>query len=278
MTGLLQDKVVFITGLARGMGRSHAIRLAQEGANVIGIDICEQIDTVDYPMSTEDDLRTTIKEVESLDRRIIAHKGDVRDIESMRSVLDEGMSEFGRLDFVLANAGILPHHGAPSKTMKAWHDTLDVMLTGVLNTIEVTYPVIVEQGEGGSIVVTSSMAAFKPMFRTESGKNFGTLGYSAAKAALVNLAMNYASLLARHHVRVNTVHPTGVHTPMIQGTMHDDYIASLDSEDLQVLINAIPVDAVDPVDISNVMLWLCSDASRYFTGNAVRLDAGASLR
>jgi SDR family mycofactocin-dependent oxidoreductase len=278
VTGRLQGKVVFITGLARGQGRSHAIRFAQEGADVIGVDLCRQIETVGYPMSTPEDLAVTVKEVESLDRRIIADRGDVRDIDSMRAVLDRGIAEFGRLDFVLANAGIMPTHEAPSRTMQAWHDTLDVLLTGVLNTVEATYPYMVEQGEGGSIVITSSMAGLMPMFSTESAKNFGILGYSAAKAALVNLARNYASLLARHRIRVNTVHPTGVHTPMIHNAMLDNYFATADPEDLQVLVNAIPVDAVDPVDISNAMLWLCSDESKYFTGNVVRIDAGASLR
>lgn len=278
MSGRLAGKVVFITGAARGQGRAHAVRFAQEGADVIGIDICEQMPGVGYPMATSEDLDQTVKEVQALDRRMIAGKADVRDPDSMRAVLDIGIAEFGRLDFVLANAGIMPTSGPLSTTIRAWQDCLDVLLTGVLNTVELTYPRLVEQGEGGSIVLTSSMAALTPMMRTEGSHTYGKLGYGAAKAALINLARNYASFLAVHNIRVNTVHPTGVHTPMIHNEMLETYFANANHDDLQVLINAIPVDAVDPIDISNTMLWLCSDESRYFTGNALRLDAGASLR
>ena len=214
MTGRLEGKVVFITGVARGQGRSHAVRFAQEGADVIGVDICDQIATVGYPMSTQADLEETVKLVEDLDRRIVVGCGDVRDPDSLKDVLDAGMAELGRLDFVIANAGIMPIYGELSRQMQAWQDCLDVLLTGVLNTVELTYPRLIAQGEGGSIAITSSMAGLIPTMRTEGRHTLGALGYSAAKAALVNLARNYASFLAYHHIRVNTVHPTGVNTPI----------------------------------------------------------------
>jgi SDR family mycofactocin-dependent oxidoreductase len=279
MAGRLEGKVVFITGVARGQGRSHAVRFAEEGADIIGIDICEQIDSVGYPMATKADLDETVRLVEALDRRIVVGQADVRDRESMRTVLETGMAELGRLDFVLANAGIMPIWGERSKTMQAWHDCLDVLLTGVLNTVELTYPHLIEQGRGGSIVITSSMAGVeKPMMRTETNHTLGMLGYTTAKSALKSLMRNYASFLASHSIRVNSVHPTGVNTPMVQNDLMATYFTESTPEDLLTLVNALPVDAVEAVDISNMMVFLCSDESRYFTGNAVRVDAGADLR
>jgi SDR family mycofactocin-dependent oxidoreductase len=277
MTGKLEGKVAFITGAARGQGRAHAVRLASEGADIIGIDICEQIDGVEYPMATPGDLAETAKLVEQLDRRIVTAVADVRDADSLRSALSTGLAELGRLDFVIANAGVMAAHGERSKEFGAWQLSLDVLLTGVLNTVEVTYPQLVRQGEGGSIVIIGSMAAVQPMMRTENGHTYGQLGYSAAKAALVNLARNYASILAVHRVRVNTIHPTGVNTPMINNDMMTRRFETVDPEDI-ALFNAIPVRAVEPEDIAAAVLWLCSDDSRYFTGSEMRIDAGASLR
>jgi SDR family mycofactocin-dependent oxidoreductase len=277
MTGRVEGKVAFVTGLARGQGRAHAVRLAEEGADIIGLDICAQLD-VGYPMSTPEDLAETVELVEKTGRRIIARVGDVRDRDAQRAALDDGLAEFGRVDLVVANAGVMPAFGSQAATMDAWQLCLDVMLTGVLHTVEVTYPRLVEQGEGGSIVLTSSMAALKPMMRTEGQKSLGLLGYSAAKAGLVNMARNYASFLARHNIRVNTVHPTSVNTPMIHNEMTDTHFRTVDPEDTLVLVSALPVPEVEPEDIANTVLWLCSGESRYFTGNAVRVDAGASLR
>jgi SDR family mycofactocin-dependent oxidoreductase len=274
----LDGKIAFITGVARGQGRAHAIRLAQEGVGIIGIDLCEQLDVVEYPLATEADLADTVAMVEKAGGQIVAGKADVRDRDSMAAVLDQGMHQLGRLDFVIANAGVMPIWGERAQTMSAWDLCLDVLLTGVLNTVELTYPVIRDQGTGGSIVITSSMAALKPMMRTEESHTLGLLGYSAAKAALVNLARNYASILARHQIRVNTVHPTGVDTPMINNDMSRGHFEIANDEDKLVLVNAIPVTRVDAEDIANAALWLCSDDSRYFTGNVMRIDAGASLR
>jgi SDR family mycofactocin-dependent oxidoreductase len=278
MTGRVQGKTAFITGLARGQGRAHAVKLASEGADIVGIDICAQIDTVAYPMSTPDDLQQTVKLVEQADRRILARTGDVRDPQSLKSVYQEGLDMFGHIDLVVANAGIMPVWGPGSDTMQAWHDCLDVLLTGVLNTVETAYPRLLKQGTGGSIVITSSMAGVMPMMRTLGGRTLGLLGYSAAKAALVNLAQNYASILAPHNIRVNTVHPTGVNTPMVDNDMVRDRFANANPEDVLALVNAIPVEFVDPDDIANAVLFLCSDESRYLTGSALRVDAGSSLR
>jgi SDR family mycofactocin-dependent oxidoreductase len=278
MTGRVQGKTAFITGLARGQGRAHAVKLASGGADIVGIDICAQIDTVAYPMSTPDDLQQTVKLVEQADRRILARAGDVRDPQSLTSVYQEGLDMFGHIDLVVANAGIMPVWGPGSDTMQAWHDCLDVLLTGVLNTVETAYPRLLKQGTGGSIVITSSMAGVIPMMRTLGGRTLGLLGYSAAKAALVNLAQNYASILAPHNIRVNTVHPTGVNTPMVDNDMVRDRFANANPEDVLALVNAIPVEFVDPDDIANAVLFLCSDESRYLTGSALRVDAGSSLR
>ena len=278
MTLPLEGRVAFITGIARGQGRSHAVRLAESGADIIGVDICAPIEDVEYPLSTRDDLAETVKLVEGLGRRIVADVGDVRDRDSLDAVYQRGVGEFGRLDFVIANAGVMPVFGPRANEFASWQLCLDVLLTGVLNTVELTYKQIVEQGDGGSIVITSSMAALKPMMRTESSHSYGLLGYSAAKAGLVNLARNYASILAVHRIRVNTLHPTSVNTPMIHNEMIERHWATADPENMQVLVSAIPVMEVEPEDISAAVAWLCSDDSRYFTGNEVRIDAGANLR
>jgi SDR family mycofactocin-dependent oxidoreductase len=278
MAGRVEGKVAFITGAARGQGRAHAIKLASEGADIIGLDICAQVDTVDYAMSTPDDLQETIELVEKQGRRMITKIGDVRDADALRSLYEEGLDTFGHIDLVVANAGIMPVWGQGSNTMQAWQDCLDILLTGVLNTVEVAYPRLLEQGTGGSIVITSSMAACQPMMRTLDGRTLGLLGYSAAKAGLVNLAQNYASILAVHNIRVNTVHPTGVNTPMVDNDMVRDRFANVDPQDGLALVNALPVDFVEADDIADTVLFLCSDESRYITGSSLRVDAGSSLR
>jgi SDR family mycofactocin-dependent oxidoreductase len=278
MTGRLEGKVAFITGVARGQGRSHAVRFAEEGADIIGIDLCATPEGMDYELSTRADLDETIEMVEKLDRRIVADVADVRDRESMRTVLDRGIAELGRLDCVLANAGVMPVYGPHANEMTSWGLALDVLLTGVMHTVELTYPRLVAQGQGGSIAITSSMAALRPMMRTENGKTLGVLGYSAAKAGLVNLARNYASVLAEHRIRVNTVHPTGVRTPMVDNEMMAGYWPTADPADLLALNNPIPTDLIEASDVTDMMVFLCSDESRYVTGSALVVDAGATLR
>jgi SDR family mycofactocin-dependent oxidoreductase len=278
MPAPLESKVAFVTGAARGQGRAHCLRLAREGADNNALDVCRQLDGVEYPMSDENDLADTVKLVTELGRRIVPGVADVRDRESMAGVLERGLAELGRLDFVIANAGVMPVFGEHSNEMSAWQVAIDVLLTGVMHTIELTYPTLVKQGEGGSVVITSSIAGMKPTIRTENAHTLGLLAYSAAKAALINLAENYASLLAPHRIRVNTVHPTGVNTPMIHNDMMARYWSTAHPDDLATLTQAMPVEWIEPEDVANVVFWLCSDESRYFTGNPVRIDAGASLR
>lgn len=279
MNQRFEGRVAVVTGAARGQGRSHAVRLAEEGADIIALDICDQIESVGAPMATKSDLEETAALVRAAGRRISAHQTDIRDRDAVQRAVDAGVGELGRLDFVLANAGILPNVGEIANSMQAWHDTIDVILTGTLNTLDATFPRLIEQGTGGSIVITGSMAAVQPMMRTVGGRTLGVLGYSAAKAGLVSLTENYASILAEHRVRVNIVHPTGVQTPMIANPLSDEFRKDKAEADLQVLINAIPgVPAVEPADITAMVVFLCSDEARYLTGSAFRVDAGASLR
>jgi NAD(P)-dependent dehydrogenase (short-subunit alcohol dehydrogenase family) len=188
MPGELDGKVAFVTGAARGQGRAHALRLAQAGCDIVAVDICAQIDGVEYPMSVPADLAETAKLVEALGGRVVTGIADVRDASALRAVHEDGLAEFGRLDFVIANAGVMPIFGAASNTVAIWQLCLDVLLTGVLHTLETTYPQLVDQGDGGSIVITGSMAALQPMMRTEGRHTYGMLGYAAAKAALCNLS------------------------------------------------------------------------------------------
>jgi SDR family mycofactocin-dependent oxidoreductase len=279
LTQRFEGRVAVVTGAARGQGRSHAVRLAEEGADIIALDICEQIESVGAPMGTKADLEETAALVRGAGRRISVHQTDTRDRDAVQRSVDAGVDELGRLDFVLANAGILPNVGEIANSMQAWQDTIDVILTGTLNTLDATFPRLIAQGAGGSIVITGSMAAVQPMMRTVGGRTLGILGYSAAKAGLVSLTENYASILAEHRVRVNIVHPTGVNTPMIANPLSDEFRKDKAEADLQVLINAIPgVPAVEPGDITSMVLFLCSDEARYLTGSAFRVDAGASLR
>ena len=273
--GLLDGKVAFISGGARGQGRSHALRLAAEGADIITFDICEQLSSVAYAGATDDDLAETVKLVEERDRRIVARKADVRDLDAVQAVLAEGVAEFGRVDIVLANAGIMPIVGEPSQGIAAWHEAVDIMLTGVLYTCEAAIPRLIEQGEGGSIVITSSLAGLRAPMRTMDMKSPGLLGYFAAKHGVVGLMRAYANVLAPYSVRVNTVHPTGVNTPMVANPEFMAH-ATAHPEFMEAMRNALPVPMVEAEDISNAILFLCSDAGRYITGATLPVDAGAA--
>jgi SDR family mycofactocin-dependent oxidoreductase len=267
MAGKLEGKVAFITGAARGQGRSHAIRLAQEGADIIAVDICRQIDTVPYPMATPEDLAETVKEVEALDRRILAREADVRDEAGLKAAFDAGVAELGPVDIVLANAGIAPM--SMHETHGAWQDVVDVNLTGVFNTVETVIPSMIARGQGGAIVLTSSTAGINGI----GGPTRGGLGYTAAKHGVVGLMRSYANNLAQHSIRVNSVHPTGVRTPMVVNEAMQEFLEH-DPSLSNAMANALPVDMVEPVDISNAILWLVSDDARYVTGITVPVDAG----
>jgi len=269
--GQLDGKVAFITGAARGQGRSHAVLFAEEGADIIGLDICEQVATVASPMATLEDLDETVALVKKTGRRMIGVQGDVRKRADIGRALDQGLAEFGRLDIVLANAGIFAGGLKPyPRSEQAWQDSIDVILTGTWNTLQLTSPILVEQGGGGAIVITSSSVTGRWITTNYDG---GIDGYNAAKCALAGLMTGYAGRLAEHDIRVNTFHPTGVSTPMVSndffvkwGEENPEYMASW--------LNALPVAAMQPIDASRVLLFLVSDAGRYITGQQIIVDAG----
>jgi len=263
----LDGKVALITGAARGQGRAHAVRLAADGANVIAVDLCEQIASVPYPLATPDDLAATVKLVEDTGARIVAKQGDVRDRASLSAALQAGLDEFGRLDIVVANAGI-----APMQSSEGWRDVIDVNLTGAYHTIEVAIPTMIKQGTGGSIVLISSAAGLAGIGSADAG----SIGYTAAKHGMVGLMRVYANLLARHSIRVNSVHPSGVDTPMINNEFTRQWLADLvaESDSPQDMGNALPVQILQPDDIANAVAWLASDQARYITGVTLPVDAG----
>jgi SDR family mycofactocin-dependent oxidoreductase len=275
--GKLEQKVAFITGAARGQGRAHAVKMAQEGADIIAIDLCAQIDSVGYPMSTPEDLAETVKLVEDQDRRIVAQQADVRNRAALQAAVDAGIAEFGRLDIVVANAGIAPVFGTTGLAADAWTDAIDVLLTGVYLTLDVAVPTIVAQDQGGSIVITSSTAGLKGIGRNLAATSPGMIGYTAAKHGVVGLMRLYANLLAPHRIRVNTLHPTGVNTPMVVNEQFNRFLEEFPNAG-DAMQNALPVQLVEPEDIANAAAWLCSDEARYITGVTLPVDAGFTVR
>jgi SDR family mycofactocin-dependent oxidoreductase len=274
--GKLDGKVAFITGAGRGQGRSHAVRLAEEGADIIAVDICKDEPALAYSLATEEDLEVTAKLVADTGRRIVTRQTDVRDIVGLRTAFDEGVAELGSIDIVIANAGVVFFDQAEvddDADDLAWEIATRVMLDGVRNTIKVSRKALVDGGRGGSIVIISSTAGLKGMSDGSGGGD----GYTAAKHGVVGLMRTYANLLGPHGIRVNTVHPAGVLTPMI---MNDGFTAWTESHRAMAdrLTNLLPVQAMEPVDISNAVLWLVSDEGRYVTGVALPVDAGFTAR
>jgi SDR family mycofactocin-dependent oxidoreductase len=274
MAGRLEGKVAFITGAARGQGRSHAVTLAAEGADIIAVDICAQIASVPYAMSTPADLEETVALVEKLDRRIVARQADVRDPAAVQAAFDAGYAELGRVDIVLANAGIAPQSVDDSDPMTAYLDTIAVNLHGVHHAVHAAVPRMIEQGDGGAIVLTSSTQGLSGRGGTGTGASDG---YVASKHGVVGLMRSWANWLAPHSIRVNSVHPTGVATPMIMNESMGAYIDA-NPQVVSALANLLPVDMVQPEDISQAMLFLVSDAARYVTGVMLPVDAGFSAK
>jgi len=278
MPGRVEGKVAFITGAARGQGRSHAIRLAQEGADILAVDLAAQVGSVPYPMATPDDLAETVKEVEALDRRIIATEADVRDYRALKQALDQGVAELGRLDIVSANAGIFTSGRAEELPEQTWQDMIDINLTGAWHTAKAAIPHLRSAG-GGSIILTSSVAGLK------GGQN--TAHYTSAKHGIVGLMRTLALELAPDMIRVNAVHPTSVDTDMVQNAaVYALFASDLAEQDrtrerlaerFQAL-NALPIPWVESADISSAVLWLASDEARYVTGVTLPVDAGAVLK
>jgi SDR family mycofactocin-dependent oxidoreductase len=267
----LEGKVAFITGGARGQGRSHAVRLAAEGADIVTVDICTNIATNRYDLATPDDLAETVRLVEEQDRRIIAVQADVRDYTRLKAVLADAMAEFGRLDIVVANAGIAPMSEDEDDEIAGaiFQAVIDVNLVGVWNTCRVSIPHLVAGGRGGAMVLTSSTAGLKGI---ASGST-GSIGYSAAKHGVVGIMRALANALAPQSIRVNTIHPTGVNTPMVINPVMQAWLESK-PERGAAMSNPLPVELLEPEDISNTVAFLVSDEARYITGVTLPVDAG----
>ena len=259
--------MAFITGGARGQGGSHAVLLAKEGADIITVDICDQISTVQYSMSTPQDFEQTVEEVEAEGRRIVARHTDVRDPSALLQAFEEGTAELGPVDIVVANAGIGPM--SPEPTDEDWRDVIDVNLTGAYNTVLVAIPSMIERGQGGAIVLTSSTWGLSGVATTAPG----LLGYVAAKHGVIGLMRCWANYLAPHSIRVNCTASVGVRTPMIVNDTIPDLIAR-EPGIAAGMTPALPVDLIEPIDVSNAVLWLVSDEARYVTGIALPVDAG----
>ena len=271
-------KVAFITGAARGQGRSHAIRFAEEGAHIIAFDLCDQIDSVPYPMATRDDLDETVNLVEKTGRRIVAERGDVRDFGQLKAAVANGVAELGRVDFVLANAGIMPAFDDTCNEIGSFVDAVDVMLNGVYYAIEAALPALLDHGDGGAIVITGSDAAITSVMPAEFNiRHHGFAGYHAAKHGIIGLLRYYAKTLAEKNIRVNAVHPCGVATPMLLNEPVAQYFAK-HPEGGSALENLLPVPMIEPVDISEAMVYLCGQSGRYVTGVSLPVDAGFAVK
>ncbi|BBZ14861.1 mycofactocin-coupled SDR family oxidoreductase [Mycobacterium branderi] len=270
--GNLDGKVAFITGGARGQGRAHAVRLAGDGADIIALDICAEIDSMDYPNATPADLEQTVKLVEDQGRRIVARQADVRDADAVDAIVRAGVAELGRLDIVVANAGIVRLSEGPNRR-QIFRDIIDVNLIGVWNTVEAAIPTLIGGGRGGSIVITSSSAGLKATGTDRAGGQ----AYAAAKRGLVALMQVWANHLGPHSIRVNTIHPTGVATGMVMNeTMAKLFEAN--DEALSAMQNVLPIQILQPEDVAGAVAWLVSDEARFITGTAWPLDAGFAVR
>jgi SDR family mycofactocin-dependent oxidoreductase len=270
-----EKKVAFITGIARGQGRAHAVKLASKGMNIVGLDICADIPSMDYPNASEDDLRATAKRVEAAGGEIIAAKGDVRSYDDLRRVLRLGLDRFGRVDALIANAGIIRLSPGGDRD-RTWSDIIDVNLTGVWRTIEVVLPAIRAGGRGGSIVITSSSAGLKGT----ASEKAGAQAYTAAKRGLVGLMQVLANEYAGEMIRVNTIHPTGVVSGMTQNPAMEALIAQAAAggkNSISQMRNALPIEILQPENIADAVAWLVSDEAAYVTGVQLPLDAGFAV-
>ncbi len=275
--GRVSGKVAFITGAARGQGRSHAVRLAEEGADIIAVDLCDDVAEMPYPGGTEAELAETARLVEAAGRRVVTRKADVRSLEQLQEAVDAGVAELGRLDVVVANAGVLTAVGPFDQMSEAaFTDLIDINLTGVWRTVKVAMPHLRASGPGGSIILTSSSAGLRASRHT--------VHYVAAKTGLLGMMRTMALELGPEMIRVNSVLPTQVDTPMIDNEfmwrrarpdLENPGRAELEAASLARM--AMPVPWVDPVDISHAVLFLASEESTYVTGLAMTVDAGISI-
>ena len=279
--GRVEGKVAFITGAGRGQGRSHAVRLAEEGADIIAVDICRDFETVGYPMSTPDDLKETVRLVEALDRRIVAVEADVRERSQLIAAVDQGIAQLGHLDVVVAQAGIAPMKGEPQ--VQAWMDGVDTLLLGTINAIHASLPHL---KSGASIMATASAAvAMTGNGVAQPGADPGGASYQYAKRAIAEFVHELARNLGPRGIRVNAIHPTNCNTPMLQSEpMYKSFRPDLENptrEDAELAFpvqQIMPIPYVEPIDISNAVLYLASEEARYVTGMQMRVDAGSYLK
>jgi len=278
MSGRLQGKVAFISGAARGQGRAHAVRMAEEGADIIAFDAAGPVPSQGAPAASVADLDETVRQVEKLDRRIVAHRADASDLDAVTAVLDQGLTEFGRIDIVVANAGVQGNPAPIAQTSaEEWQGVLATNLTGVFNTVRAAVPHLIDGGRGGSISLVSSSIAL----RAQPG-----LGpYGSAKTGVIGLMRALALELGEHSIRVNSIHPTTVNTPMLINDINFRlFRPDLENPRLEDVIpvyrtlNVLPVPWVEAEDIANAVIFLASDEGRYITGVALPVDAGYALK
>ena len=269
----LEGRVAFITGAARGQGRAHAVRLARDGASIIALDVCDDVANIDYPQARPADLTETVKLVEAEGSRIIPKIADVRDYGVVKAAFDDGIAQLGgRVDIVIANAGVV-RFGDDEDFLGTWNDIIGVNLTGVFHTVRAAIPTMIAGERGGSIVITSSSAGIRGTGTDKAGGQ----AYTASKRGVVGLMQVLANDLAKHSIRVNTIHPTGVLSGMTQNEAMAAMVAAGDPG-LTAMVNALPIEILQPEDIANAVAWLVSDQAHYITGIQFPLDAGFTVR
>ena len=277
--GNLEGKVAFITGAARGQGRSHALRLAREGADIIAVDLCAPVESVTgfYPPATPEDLKETVRQVEALDRRIVAVEADVRDIDAMTQAVNEGVAQLGRLDIVVANAGIFTFGQDTHKVdEQSWQELMDINVTGVWHTYKAAAEHLIASGPGGSVIIISSLAGFKGLANVAA--------YTTTKHAVVGLMKVLANELGPLGIRVNTIHPNSVDTPMVKNKRtYQLFRPDLedpqpeDAEPAFAGLNPMAKAWIEPEHVSNAVAWLASDQSYYVSGGQIPVDAGGAV-
>lgn len=273
--GRLDNKVALVTGAARGQGREHVRRLAEEGADIVAMDICAPLETVPYEPATSDDLAVTVGMVKELGRRIVHRECDTRDLAGLQSLVADAVEELGAIDIVVANAGITSLAPSWELTEKQWQELIDINLTGVWKTTKAAIPSMIERGQGGSIILTSSIAGLVAYANLSH--------YTAAKHGVTGLMRALAIELAPHNIRVNSVHPTNVNTPMIRNSTvyklllpHLENPTQAEVEEAFIHMQGLRVPWVEPIDVSNAVLYFASDESRYVTGTTHVIDAGGT--
>ncbi len=273
--GLLDGRVVFITGAARGQGRSHAVMCAEEGAHIVGVDICEDLDVVPYKLGTFEDLEETARLVEKTGQQMHVQQADVRDKNALQAAFDAGVEQFGHIDTVIANAGVILTNPDERDASEALRIGIDIMLIGVWNTFQVAIPHLKERGEGGNLVATSSMAA---LLNVTDGRG-GSDAYNMSKLAITGLVQSYANLLAAERIRVNAVAPTNCATPMVTENPALFKVIEQTPHLVNAMQTALPdLPIIEPADVTNAVLFLISEKGRSFTGSVLKVDAGMDIR